>query len=327
MRNINSHSRRDFLKTSAQIAGVATLGAYAPSLLAQNVKQDSKQAPKISQKGATMQTITLNNGLKMPILGLGTYTLTGKAGQKAMSEAIEVGYRLFDSAQMYHNEAELGAAISNAIKGGMKREKFFIQTKLLESSSEDSAKKSIEKSLQSLGLDYIDSLLIHEPYTHSKAMYRVMESFYKQGILKSIGISNFGTKAYSEFVQTCEVIPAINQCETHLLMQQKPLREAMKAQGTLLQSWSPFIAGKNVARGSILENPTLQSIAQKYNKTPAQVVLRFLIEQGISVILKTSKKHRMQENLNVFDFSLSAQDKQILSGLDTNKSAFSWTNY
>ncbi|WP_104722644.1 aldo/keto reductase [Helicobacter mesocricetorum] len=270
-----------------------------------------------------MQFITLNNDVKMPIIGLGTYSLTGKSGQSAMSEAIEVGYRLFDSAQMYHNQAELGAAIANAIKGGMKREDFFIQTKLLSANSEDAAKKSIEKSLKALNLDTIDSLLIHEPYAQSKAIYKAMESFYKQGILKSIGISNFGMRAYTEFVESCEIIPAINQCETHLLMQQKPLKEAMKSKKTLLQSWSPFIAGK----GSILENPTLKSIAQNYNKTPAQVVLRFLIEQGIAVIPKTSKKHRMQENFNIFDFALNSQDKEILSGLDTNKSSFSWTNY
>ncbi|MCH5313893.1 MAG: aldo/keto reductase [Helicobacter sp.] len=269
-----------------------------------------------------MQFLTLNNGIKMPILGLGTYSLTGKAGQKAMSEAIEVGYRLFDSAQMYRNESELGAAVRNALAGGIKREEFFIQTKLLEADSVDSTKKSIEKSLKALNLDYIDSLLLHRAYPQSKAMYQAMESFYKQGILKSIGISNFGAKVYKEFVRFCEVVPAINQCETHLLMQQKPLREAMKGK-TLLQSWSPFIAGQ----GSILENPTLKTIAQKYNKTPAQVILRFLIEQGISVIPKTSKKARMQENINVFDFSLSAQDKKILSDLDTNKSSFSWTNY
>lgn len=279
-----------------------------------------------------MQTLTLNNNIKMPLLGLGTYQLIGRAGQKAMSDAIEVGYRLFDSAQMYGNEKELGAAINAAIKGGIKREEFFIQTKLLGANSEDSTKKSIEKSLQSLGLDYIDSLLIHEPYAHSKAMYKAMESFYKQGILKVIGISNFGEKAYKEFIQTCEIIPAINQCETHLLMQQKPLREAMRAKGTLLQSWSPFIAGKNVAGknmggGSILENPTLKSIASKYDKTPAQVVLRFFIKQGISVIPKTSKKARMLENFNIFDFSLSTEDRQTLSALDTNKSSFSWTNY
>ncbi|WP_416826037.1 aldo/keto reductase [Helicobacter ganmani] len=320
MKSYNAN-RRDFLKNVAQFTGIATLGAYMPyPLFAQDLKQ-------ISKKGAKMQTLTLNNGVKMPILGLGTYSLTGKAGQKAMSEAIEVGYRLFDSAQMYNNEAELGAAINAAVKGGIKREEFFIQTKLLESSSEDLAKKSIEKSLKTLGLDYIDSLLIHMPYSQSKAMYRAMESFYKQGILRVIGISNFGAKAYSEFVKSCEVIPAINQCETHLLLQQKSLREAMKSKKTLLQSWSPFIAGKNVAGGSILENPALKSIAQKCNKTPAQVVLRFLIEQGISVIPKTSKRARMQENLNVFDFSLSAQDMQILKELDTNKSAFSWTNY
>lgn len=303
--------RRDFLKTSAQMAAVAAFGGLGNVLLAQD-----------SAKGVKMQFLTLNNGIKMPILGLGTYSLTGKAGQKAMSEAIEVGYRLFDSAQMYRNESELGAAVRNALAGGIKREEFFIQTKLLEADSVDSTKKSIEKSLKALNLDYIDSLLLHRAYPQSKAMYQAMESFYKQGILKSIGISNFGAKVYKEFVRFCEVIPAINQCETHLLMQQKPLREAMKGK-TLLQSWSPFIAGQ----GSILENPTLKTIAQKYNKTPAQVILRFLIEQGISVIPKTSKKARMQENINVFDFSLSAQDKKILSDLDTNKSSFSWTNY
>lgn len=303
--------RRDFLKTSAQMAAVAAFGGLGNVLLAQD-----------SAKGVKMQFLTLNNGIKMPILGLGTYSLTGKAGQKAMSEAIEVGYRLFDSAQMYRNESELGVAVRNALAGGIKREEFFIQTKLLEADSVDSTKKSIEKSLKALNLDYIDSLLLHRAYPQSKAMYQAMESFYKQGILKSIGISNFGAKVYKEFVRFCEVVPAINQCETHLLMQQKPLREAMKGK-TLLQSWSPFIAGQ----GSILENPTLKTIAQKYNKTPAQVILRFLIEQGISVIPKTSKKARMQENINVFDFSLSAQDKKILSDLDTNKSSFSWTNY
>lgn len=301
-------NRRDFLKITAQIAGFFALGG-ANDLLAKN-----------AQQGEKMQFLTLNNGIQMPILGLGTYQLTGASGQKAMSEAIEVGYRLFDSAQMYGNEAELGAAIRSS---GIKREEFFVQTKLLSARNEDLTKDSIEKSLKTLGLDYIDCLLIHEPYAHSKEMYQAMESFYKQGILRAIGISNFGAKAYKDFVRFCEIVPAINQCETHLFMQQKPLREAMLKYGTLLQSWSPFIAGK----GSILENPTLQNIARNYDKTPAQILLRFLVEQGISVIPKTSKKNRMQENRNIFDFTLSAQDKQALIALDTNKSAFSWTNY
>lgn len=300
-------NRRDFLKTSA----MASLFAFSGGV--------SHLFAKDSQ-GVKMEFLTLNNGVKMPILGLGTYTLTGANGQKAMSDAIEIGYRLFDSAQMYGNEFELGAAIRES---GLKREEFFIQTKLLDSSNEDATKKSIEKSLKALNMDRIDLLLIHSPYPHAKAMYRAMESFYKQGILKSIGISNFGAKAYLDFVQSCEVIPAINQCETHLLMQQKPLREAMQKHGTLLQSWSPFIAGKN----SIFDNPTLKTIAQKYNKTPAQVILRFLVELGIGVIPKSSKKQRMQENINIFDFTLSEQDKKILMGLDTNKSSFSWTNY
>ncbi len=303
-------NRRDFLKTSAKIASLFAIGGLASQSLLAN---DSKQ-------GVKMEFLTLNNGIQMPILGLGTYALTGKSGQKTMSEAIEIGYRLFDSAQMYGNEAELGAAIRAS---GLKREEFFVETKLLDSSSEDATKKSIEKSLKTLGMDTIDLLLIHSPYPHAKAMYKAMESFYKQGILKSIGISNFGAKAYHDFVQSCEVIPAVNQCETHLLMQQIPLREAMKKHNTILQSWSPFIAGK----GSILDNQTLKKLSAKYNKTPAQIILRFLIEQGIGVIPKTSKKNRLQENINVFDFALSEQDKKILIGLDTNKSSFSWTNY
>lgn len=282
------------------------------------MKENCGSAPqKICLK---MRSLSLNNGIKIPSLGLGTYLLKGKDGQKAMSQAIELGYRLFDTAQMYGNELELAEAI---LKSGIKREEFFIQTKLLESNSEEETKKSIEKSLKTLKLDYIDSLLIHMPYLQSKAMYRAMEVFYKQGILKTIGISNFGTKMYEEFVNSCEIMPSINQCETHLLMQQKPLRQVMKDKGTMLQSWSPFIAGK----GLILHNPTLKTLAFKYNKTPAQMILRFLIQEGISVIPKSSNTQRLQENIKIFDFTISTQDKQTLRELDTNKSSFSWTNY
>ncbi|RDU61656.1 aldo/keto reductase [Helicobacter sp. MIT 14-3879] len=270
-----------------------------------------------------MQFLALSNGIKMPILGLGTYCLVGKNGQEAMDKAIQIGYRLFDTAQMYNNEDRLGNAIQSAIKGGIPRKDFFIQTKLLEANNEDSTKKSIEKSLKALKLDYIDSLLIHEPYASSKEMYKAMESFYQQGILKSIGISNFGAKAYEKFIQNCKITPMINQCETHLLLQQKPLREVMADKGTLLQSFSPFIAGK----GLILENQSLRNIALKYSKTPAQVILRFLIQHGISTIPKSSKEQRMKENLNIFDFTLNAQDIQFLNSLDTNQSSFAWTNY
>lgn len=267
-----------------------------------------------------MEFIKLNNGIEMPLLGLGTYTLTGKDGQRAMSDAIEIGYRLFDSAQMYCNEAELGDAVRES---GIKRKELFIETKLLDCANESKTKKAIESSLKALKVDYIDLLLLHNNYPNAKAMYRVMEDFYKQGILKAIGISNFGMSAYSDFIQSVEVIPAINQCETHLLFQQVKLQKLMQKYGTILQSWSPFVGG----RDNIFENKTLQNITKKYSKTPAQTILRYLIQKGIIVIPKTSKISHLKENISVFDFSLNIEDIAALLALNTNKSRFSWTNY
>lgn len=303
--NINNRRifLKDFLKT---LGGLSMIGIY-PSILSADSKNPTK--------GVSMQTITLNNGLKMPILGLGMYNLDNP--KNTLRDAISSGYRLFDSAQMYRNEKELGDAIKSS---EIKRDEFFITTKLSRNTNYEATKASIDQSLKALGLDYIDLLLIHEPYRDAKEMYKAMEEFYKQGILKAIGISNFNANSYNSFVKTCEVIPAVNQVEMHLFFQQKELQKVMKKYDTKLQAWSPFGAGKN----EIFENQALKAIAKNYNKTPAQIILRFLVEQDVIVIPKTSRINRMRENIDIFDFHLSKKDKEILQSFDTNKSLFGW---
>ena len=265
-----------------------------------------------------MEYVTLNNGLKMPLLGFGTYDIKSI---DTFLAAVDCGYRLFDSAQMYGNQKEVGAAIREAIRSrGLKREEFFITTKLSSDMDFESAKKSIESSLKALDIGYIDLLLIHAPYTQAKEMYKAMELAYKEGTIKALGISSFTPKVYLEFIKTCEIMPAINQCETHIYYQQRALLEAMKPYGTILESWSPFIAGKS----GFFSNPTLTQIASAYNKSVAQIALRFLVQQGIIAIPKASKLKHMQENINVFDFSLSAADMESIRALDKNKTQFSW---
>ena len=260
---------------------------------------------------------TLNNGVKMPILGLGTYGLRGNDGQKAISQAIQIGYRLIDTAQMYGNEAQVGAALASS---GVARSEFFITTKLSSDMSYDETFVRFDESMKKLRLDFVDLLLIHANYASSKQMYKAMERLYKDGRIRALGISNFNVSAYNDFIGSCEIMPAVNQCQTHIFYQQKPLRKAMSKHKTILESWSPFMAGRN----DFFKNETLIKIATKHGKSVAQVALRFLIEQGIVVIPKTSKEHRMRENIAVFDFALDESDKKTLVAMDTNKSAFGW---
>lgn len=268
-----------------------------------------------------MDYISLHNGVKMPILGLGTDYLNDSKGQELIEGAISSGYRLIDTAQMYRNEAEVGAALCAS---GIKREEFFIVTKLLNSDDEASTAKSIEDSLKRLNMDYIDLLLIHHPWPGSRPMYRAMEDFYTRGILKSIGISNFGKKIFTHFVDSCcKVAPMVNQCETHLRLQHKKLREIMKPYKTVLQSWSPFVAGES----AILKDSTLKAMGAKYGKSPAQIILRFLVEEGIQVIPRSFNPAHIRENFAIFDFALESRDIEALRGYDTDTSAFSWTNY
>ncbi|QOR05258.1 aldo/keto reductase [Campylobacter cuniculorum] len=262
-----------------------------------------------------MQMMTLNNGVKMPALGLGTYALRGKECERAIKDALECGYRLFDTAQMYANQREIG----NAIKQ-MPRKELFLETKISQNASFSEAKNIIHRALDELQTDYLDLLLIHDNYSRSKEIYEAMQEAYKQGLIKALGISNFNANAYALFIKEVEIMPTINQCQTHLFYQQKALRAAMKE--TILQSWSPFIAG----RKEVFENDLVQNLSKKYGKTPAQIILRFLNEENIALIPKTSRKERMKENLDIFDFTLETQDRENLRKLDQNKSYFSWVD-
>lgn len=260
-----------------------------------------------------MQTITLNNGLEMPAFGLGTYGLRGNECERAIKEALECGYRLFDTAQMYNNQREIGNAVKH-----MPRKEFFIETKISQNANFSQAKEIIYRALDELQTDHIDLLLIHSNYSNSKEIYKAMEEVCKQGLIKALGISNFNAKAYDEFVKEVEIMPTINQCQTHVFYQQTALRAVMEE--TILQSWSPFIAGKK----EVFENTLVKNLSKKYSKTPAQIILRFLNQENIALIPKTSCKERMKENLNIFDFTLDTEDIGNLRMLDKGKSYFSW---
>lgn len=264
------------------------------------------------------KTVTLNNGIEMPVLGLGLYQLQGTECERCVLEAADLGYRLFDTAQMYGNERSLGKALKNC---GIPRNELFITTKLYSPSRSYSlAKSAIEESLDSLQTDYIDLLLIHEPYRESEEMYRAMREAYQDGKLKAIGISNFNKKQYLDFIRNCDIIPAINQVEAHVFYGQSKLQNVMTQYGTQMEAWSPFAAGKE----NFFENDTLCMLGQKYGKSAAQVGLRFLIQRGVIVIPKTSRKERLKENMDIFDFELSAEDIKQLETLDKGRSLFGW---
>lgn len=265
-----------------------------------------------------METITLNNGAEMPILGLGVYQLHGKECERCVLDAVELGYRLFDTAQMYGNEKALGNAL---ISCGIPRDQLFITTKLYSpSTSYVRAKSGIEESLNLLQTEYIDLLLIHEPYSESGEMYRAMQEAYKDGKIKAIGISNFNEKRYRNFIRSCEVIPAVNQVEAHVFFQQEQLKKVMVESGTHMEAWSPFAAGKN----NIFGNPVLNAIGERHGKSAAQIALRFLVQRGITVIPKSSHKSRLAENIQIFDFELSGEEMKQIQVLDKGKTLFGW---
>ncbi len=265
-----------------------------------------------------MDFITLNNGVKMPLLGLGLYLLHGRECEKCILEAIDIGYRLFDTAQMYGNEKELGNVVKQC---GIPREELFLTTKIYRPNTDyASTKKAIEQSLRALQTDYIDLLLIHEPYHTANDMYKAMEEAYKEQKIKAIGISNFNSSKYINFIHNCNVIPAVNQVEAHVFFQQEELCQTIKQYGTHMEAWSPFATGKK----QLFTNSVLKKIGEKYNKTPAQIALKFLIQRGITVIPKTSHEYRMKENINIFNFYLSEQDMEQIKKLDERKTLFGW---
>ena len=264
-----------------------------------------------------MQTVKLNNGVEMPILGFGVYQVPdGSDCEKAVSEAIEVGYRMFDTAQAYGNEESVGNAIK---KSGIAREEFFIVTKVwISNAGYEKAKASIDESLRKLQTNYIDLLLIHQPFGDYYGTYRAMEDAYKEGKLRAIGVSNFYPDRFVDLSHFCEIQPALNQVETHVFNQQKAAKEIMKKYNTQIMAWGPFAEGKN----NLFTNETLKEIGDKYGKTVAQVALRFLTQEGVVVIPKSVKKERMEQNFNIFDFTLTGEELDKIRALDLGHSLF-----
>lgn len=263
-----------------------------------------------------MEYVKLNNGIEMPILGYGVYQVTPEECERCVSDAISVGYRLIDTAQAYGNEEGVGNAIR---KSNIPRKDLFITTKVwISNAGYEKAKASIEESLQKLQTDYIDLLLIHQPFNDYYGTYRAMEEANKTGKVRAIGVSNFYPNRFVDLAEFCEIKPAVNQMETHVFNQQRKLQEVMQEYGTELMAWGPFAEGRN----DFFTNGTLAAIGVKYGKSVAQVALRFLIQRGIVVIPKSTHKERMIENFNVFDFSLTEREMTVIAALDNEKSLF-----
>lgn len=263
-----------------------------------------------------MEYKTLSNGVKMPMLGYGVYQVTKEECERCVLDALSVGYRHIDTAQSYFNEEEVGSAIA---KSGVGREEIFLTTKVwLEHYGYEAAKKSLEVSLQKLKTDYIDLVLLHQPFGDSYGAWRALEELYEAKKIRAIGISNFYADRMVEFANFNRIRPMVNQVECHIFNQQKALKDWAQKYNIALEAWAPFGEG----RGGTFENPVVGEIGKKYGKTAAQVMLRWNIQNGVIVIPKSTHIERMKENLAVFDFSLSSEDMEKIAALDTAKSAF-----
>ncbi|UOE48586.1 aldo/keto reductase [Mucilaginibacter sp. SMC90] len=264
-----------------------------------------------------MQKVKLNNGVEMPILGFGVFQVTDLAEcERSVRDAIETGYRLIDTAESYMNEETVGKAIKTS---GVAREELFITTKLwIQRDGYAGAKKAFESSLKKLQLDYLDLYLIHQPYGDVYGEWRAMEELYKEGKVRAIGVSNFHPDRLIDLIVHSEIVPAVNQVETHPFHQQNDAQQFMIDNQVQIESWGPFAEGKN----NIFHNELLQSIAGKYNKSIAQVILRWLTQRGVVAIPKSVRKERMEENIDIFDFELSAEDMDAIKTLDTKASSF-----
>ena len=264
-----------------------------------------------------MHSVILNNGVKMPILGFGVYQIPDpEQCENAVYEALKTGYRLIDTAAGYLNEEAVGRAIK---RSGVPREELFITTKIwVQDAGYESAKAAFAKSLKKLQLDYLDLYLIHQPFGDYYGTWRAMEELYREGKIKAIGVSNFLPDRLMDLIMHNEIAPAVNQIETHPFYQQTESTAFLKEQGVQHQSWAPFAEGQ----GNMFSNELLTTIAEKHNKSVAQIVLRWLVQREIVVIPKSVRKERIIENFDIFDFQLSVEDMEKISSLDTGESLF-----
>ena len=263
-----------------------------------------------------MQFVTLNNGVKMPVLGFGVYQIPPSDTERAVSEALEVGYRHIDTAAVYKNEEAVGKAIAAS---GIPRDDLFVTTKVwISDAGEDAARAAFERSSEKLGLDVVDLYLIHQPFGDVYGSWRALERLNEEGRVRAIGVSNFHNDRLADLIAFNRVVPAVNQVETHPFLQRFADQEFMAGEGVQIESWAPFAEGRN----SLFTNPTLSSIARAHDKSVAQVVLRWLIQRGVVVIPKSVRRDRMEENFDVFDFELADSDMAVITTLEKGEPLF-----
>ena len=263
-----------------------------------------------------MNIIKLNNGVEMPQMGYGVYQVTPDECERCVSDALSVGYRMIDTAQAYHNEEGVGNAVR---KSGIRREEIFLVSKVwISNYGYEKAKASIDESLSKLQTDYIDLMLLHQPFCDRYGAYRALQEAYKEGKLRAIGVSNFYPDHFIDLASNMDIVSAVNQVETHVFDQQIRPQQIMEEFGTHIMSWAPFAEG----RGDFFTNPTLSRIGARYGKSVAQVALRWLLQRGVIIIPKSTHIERMQQNIDIFDFTLSPEDMAGIAKLDTQKSLF-----
>ncbi len=263
-----------------------------------------------------MEYVTLNNGIKMPQMGYGVYQIAPDACERCVADALKVGYRMIDTAQAYHNEEGVGRAVNDS---GIPRQDIFLVSKVwISNYGYEKAKASIEQSLRHLRTDYIDLMLLHQPFCDRYGAYRALEEAYKEGKVRAIGVSNFYPDHFIDLAENMDVIPAVNQVETHVFCQQQEAQIVMKDYGTQIMSWAPFAEGRN----GFFENELLGGIARRLGKSTAQVALRWLMQRGVVIIPKTTHVERMKQNLDIFDFALTDEDMAEIATLDTAHSLF-----
>lgn len=263
-----------------------------------------------------METVKLSNGIEMPIVGYGVYQVDPAECERCVSDALKVGYRMIDTAQAYYNEEGVGAAIA---KSGIPRKDIFLVSKVwISNYGYEKAKASIDESLRKLNTDYIDLMLLHQPFCDRYGAYRALEEAYKEGKLRAIGVSNFYPDHFIDFANNVEIKPMVNQVETHVFNQQVQAQKYMEEFGTQIMSWGPLAEGRN----NFFTNPVLEEIGNKYGKSVAQVALRWLTQRGVIIIPKSVHVERMEQNLNILDFTLSDEDMAAIAKLDTGKSLF-----